>query len=111
MYSSSFWFWTFERVWGSRSNGSIVAISGRRDGKEKIDDFGDGIDGCAREDVDSGGLVTLLKLVGNKGEILLDNELTDGKDRMIRIYNKIYKIPEFFKNILYFNPSLYLILI
>ena len=33
MYSSSFWLWTLERVWGLRSNGSIVAISGRRDGK------------------------------------------------------------------------------
>ena len=92
MYQGSFWFWTFECVWNSRSNGGIVANSGRRDGKGKIDGCGDGIIGCVGEDVDSGVLVALFKLVGDKGKILLDDHITDGKDRMITIHYKIYKI-------------------
>ena len=110
MSQSSFWFWTFEHVWSSRSSWSIVADSGRRDGEERIDGCGDGTIGSAGEDVGSGGLVALFILVGNKGKILLDNDVTDGKDRMIRNYYKIYKQNNF-GNLFYFTLFLYLILV
>ena len=89
MYQSPFWFWTFEHVWISRSNESIVTNSGRIiNGTGKIDDCRDGIIGCVGEDVGNRGLGTLFKLAGNKGKILLDSYITDGKDRMIRIHYK-----------------------